>query len=114
LGFTNTSSHRCTIDGYPGVSYVGGGNGTQVGAAADREQADQRKLIVLSPDQVATVQLRESAAGNFTGSCRAQPVEGLRIYPPHNTASVFVPRKTTGCANPKVHLLSIGPARAAD
>ena len=31
----NRSDHSCRTGGFPGLSYVGDGNGTQIGAAAD-------------------------------------------------------------------------------
>jgi hypothetical protein len=40
-------------------------------------------------------------------------VQGLRIYPPNETRSAFVPLATTGCRSPQVHLLSLSPYRPA-
>jgi predicted metal-binding protein len=37
LVFTNTGRHLCTIQGFPGVSYVAGDDGHQVGQAANRD-----------------------------------------------------------------------------
>ncbi len=41
---TNVSDHSCKIGGYGGLSYVGGGDGTQVGAPADRVPGTVRAL----------------------------------------------------------------------
>jgi hypothetical protein len=30
--------------------------------------------------------------------CRPTPVRGLRVYPPGDTAALFVPAEGTGCA----------------
>ncbi len=36
LALRNTGSSTCTLQGWPGVSFVGGGDGSQIGAAATR------------------------------------------------------------------------------
>ena len=38
LVLTNVSNHACHTGGYGGLSYVGHGNGTQIGAAATRDR----------------------------------------------------------------------------
>lgn len=38
LNFTNAGSTDCTLHGFPGVSFVGMDNGTQIGAPAVRER----------------------------------------------------------------------------
>ena len=42
--------HPFTVQGYGGLSYVGGGDGTQVGAAADREPATARRVVLALED----------------------------------------------------------------
>ena len=41
----NVSDHACRTGGYGGLSYVGHGDGTQVGAAADRDRGPVRKTV---------------------------------------------------------------------
>src|ERR1700712_5436947 len=50
LVLKNVSQHRCRTGGYGGLSYVGDGNGAQIGAAADRDPGTV-STIVLQPGQ---------------------------------------------------------------
>jgi hypothetical protein len=111
LVLTNTGDQPCTTGGFGGVSYVGGGNGSQIGAAAVREQKDQARTIVLQPGGKATATLQEAEAGNYDkATCRPAPADGLRIYPPNNTASLFVKQPgAVGCENHQVQLLFLRP-----
>lgn len=98
LVFTNKSSRTCLIQGFPGVSYVTGDNGTQVGDAATRVPP-KGPVIHLAPGQSVSADVQFAQAGNFDqAACKPTPVRGLRVYPPHDTASMFVPMSTTGCA----------------
>ncbi|MEO6473016.1 MAG: DUF4232 domain-containing protein, partial [Aeromicrobium sp.] len=97
------------IYGWPGVSYVGNGNGAQIGAPADRTGSP--KIVTLKPGKTAEAQLKEVNAGNFDESCSIHQVDGLRIYPPNNKSSVFVAHKTQGCSSTVVHTLTIGPVK---
>lgn len=49
VDFRNTSGHDCTVSGYPGVSLVGNGDGTQIGAPAERDSATPVTTVTLSP-----------------------------------------------------------------
>ncbi|WP_300676084.1 DUF4232 domain-containing protein [Nocardioides sp.] len=110
---TNVSTRTCTIHGYGGISYVGHGNGTQIGAAADRTAA-RVGTVTLRPRQSATAQVRMVEAGDYgRRHCRPTAVDGFRVYLPGETHSKYVAYPTTGCANPNVHLLSSKPYRAA-
>ncbi|CAM3529793.1 DUF4232 domain-containing protein [Nocardioides zeicaulis] len=105
----NVSDRTCVVQGYGGLSYVGGGDGTQVGAAADREQATARR-VVLAPGERALSLVTETVAQDYPrGRCRPAPVDGFRVYAPDTTRSFFVAHATTGCRNDAVHLLSHRP-----
>ncbi len=43
--------------------------------------------------------------------CRPTPTAGLRVYPPGQTAALFVASPGRGCANPNVDssMLRVGP-----
>jgi hypothetical protein len=106
---TNVSNHACHTGGYGGVSYVGGGNGTQIGVAADRAPGTVRTLV-LQPGQRVRSDVSETVAGNFpSAKCRPAPVDGFRVYVPNATKSQFIAHKTTGCRNTSVHLISHKP-----
>jgi hypothetical protein len=110
LTFTNTGSTACTLSGFPGVSFVGGGNGTQVGAAATRTD-DAVRSRTLAPGKAVTAALRRTQPGNYGDDCQQTKVDGFRVYPPDSTESAFVAFKTTGCKSTAAPLLQVGPVR---
>jgi hypothetical protein len=98
ISFLNVGPGTCQLRGFPGVSYVTGDDGRQVGAAAEMSgpRGDQ---VRLGPGAAAGAALQMPQAANFdAAACRPTPVRGLRVYPPGETASAFVPLETTGCA----------------
>jgi hypothetical protein len=106
LRFTNVSDSPCIIQGFPGVSYVAGDDGHQVGRPADRTGKDGPTLT-LRPGQTAHAEVGFLTVANYPeGRCAPTPVRGLRVYPPQETASVFVRHSGTGCAK-DVHQLSV-------
>jgi hypothetical protein len=118
LRFTNSSKTPCVIVGFPGVSYVTGGNGAQVGQPAQRDGAIGQQVL-LHPGQVASAVLDEVDVGVFDASaCKPTATRGFRVYPPDSTASAFVPQNGMGCAgNPpspqlRVQTIKSGPGNA--
>lgn len=103
---TNTSDEPCSVQGYGGLSYVGDRNGTQIGAAADRTPS-RTPRTVLQPGEKVRSAVSEATTGPYSkAQCRPTAVDGFRVYVPDETKALFVPHATTGCANPKVHLLA--------
>jgi hypothetical protein len=98
LRFTNKGSRPCVIQGFAGVSYVTGDDGAQVGPAADRDGV-KGAPVTLAPGAVASASLAMVQVLNYDESvCKPTSTRGLRVYPPGDTASVFVPIAGTGCA----------------
>lgn len=98
LQFTNIGKSSCVIVGWPGVSYVTGDNGQQVGAPAVRDGLIG-KSITLAPGQVASAMVTEVQVAVFDANvCKPTAVRGLRVYAPNDTASMFIAQPTTGCA----------------
>ncbi|TDV50969.1 DUF4232 domain-containing protein [Actinophytocola oryzae] len=98
LVFTNKGGRTCTVQGFPGVSYVAGDDGHQVGPAAYRS-GEKGKVITLKPGDSAFVNVGFVQVGNYDASvCKPTEVRGLRIYPPHDYDSAFVANPGTGCA----------------
>lgn len=115
LRFTNVGNTSCVIYGYPGVSYVAGPNGTQVGAPAQRS-GPARPRIVLSPGQVASTVIHSVDVGVFDPNvCKPTAVRGFRVYAPGDTAAMFIPlaNGAEGCAgtspDPQLNVSSIQP-----
>jgi len=109
LILTNTSSSSCRTGGYGGLSYVGNGDGTQIGAAATRDPGKVRSYVV-RPGQRLVSGVDAVVAANYpVKRCRPAHVDGFRVYVPNSTTSQYVAHATRGCRNPKIHLLSHGP-----
>lgn len=102
LIFTNVSDDPCVIQGFPGVSYVAGEDGHQVGPAAVHQGA-KGGAVTLNNGATASADIGFVNVQNYdTVTCQPQPVRGLRVYPPQETASMFVELSTTGCASDKI------------
>jgi hypothetical protein len=103
----NVSDHACHTRGFGGLSYVGDGNGTQIGAAAVRDTSTPVRTHTLQPGDRVRSAVDETRAANFRRHrCRPAPVDGFRVYVPDASVSQFVPHPTTGCRNDAVHLIS--------
>ncbi|MFI5615432.1 DUF4232 domain-containing protein [Amycolatopsis sp. NPDC051903] len=98
----NKSGKACTIQGFPGVSYVTGDDGHQVGPAATRV-GTKGEAIKLQPGQSAAADIQFAQVLNFDPAvCKPTDVRGLRIYLPQETASNFVSDPGQGCAGDKI------------
>ncbi len=108
--FTNAGTASCTLRGFPGVSYVTGDDGTQVGQAANRTD-DTVSTRTLAVGKSVTAALRRGQPGSYGEDCQQTTVRGFRVYPPGSKEAVFVAFKTTGCKSTAAPLLQIGPVR---
>lgn len=108
--FTNDSDSSCTLSGFPGVSYVAGSKGDQVGQAASRTD-DATSTRTLEPGGSATAALRRSQPGSYGSDCQKTDVKGFRVYAPGGTGAFFVSFPTTGCRSISAPLLQVGPVR---
>ncbi|ABL80238.1 MULTISPECIES: DUF4232 domain-containing protein [unclassified Nocardioides] len=106
LVLRNVSDHACRTGGYGGLSYVGGGDGTQIGAPADREPSKVRTLVVKPGRKVVSVVSETDATVYPLRECRPAKVDGFRVYVPNETRSQFVVHRTIGCRNDRVHLIT--------
>ncbi|MEV4313504.1 DUF4232 domain-containing protein [Actinocrispum sp. NPDC049592] len=107
LVFTNTGGRTCTIEGFPGVSFVAGDDGHQVGQPAVRDGA-KGGVVSLKPGDAATAPVGFTSIDAYDpAECQPTPVRGLRVYPPHDTASAFVAFPGQACANPSVPHLKV-------
>ncbi|WP_125610185.1 DUF4232 domain-containing protein [Specibacter cremeus] len=104
----NTSGASCLLNGYPGVSLVLTGMGGPLGAPADRDASLPSKgPITLAPGNSAAAQLRYTQAGNYQDCTRVQ-ANGIRVYPPSATDSLYIAHPLTACSNTGIKLLTIG------
>jgi hypothetical protein len=90
LVFTNVGRVTCTLKGYPGAAIVGT-NGTQLGAAALRMgAASSEPSVSLAPGHSTSAGFTYPAGPGLECS---NPItaQGVRVYPPNQTAALFAP-----------------------
>jgi hypothetical protein len=92
LVFTNTSTTRCTMYGYPGVSFVTGPSGTQINDPAQRSAATgPPATVTLAPHGTAHANLLLVNVANYPADlCQPTQAAGIRVYPPDDTTALFV------------------------
>ena len=91
LEFTNTSALACTLYGYPGVSFVTGTGGRQLGGAAVRNATFPARLVTLGPGATAHASLQVVIAQNYpTATCKPVTAHWLRIYPPGQYVPLYL------------------------
>lgn len=97
LAFRNKSSDTCAIFGYPGVSFVGHHDGTQLGKPAVRNRA-RAHTVRLAPGATESSVLRIAQADNFDPKeCQPTTADGFRVYPPGSYTAAYVPFTTSAC-----------------
>jgi hypothetical protein len=100
IGFTNTSSATCTLYGYPGVSLVSASY-AQLGLSAKRVSTVPVKVITLASGATASASVQIVDALNFPStSCSPVKAAYLRIFPPNQTASVYLANTSETCSKP--------------
>ena len=111
LQFQNVGQSSCTLFGNPGVSLVASPTGPQLGAAATFVNHSEAVTVTLQPGATATATLQIAEAGNFPqSSCDEATAAGLRVYPPGQTASLFVAQSgLQACRDSSAQLLQVGP-----
>jgi hypothetical protein len=103
--FANTSSSPCTLYGYPGVSFVTAVGGRQIGIPATRNPTFAARLVTLAPGQTVHAELQVSVAQNYPPTdCGLVTAHWLKIYPPNQTAPVYVRFTAQTCSKPKTIL----------
>ena len=119
LDFTNVSSHSCQMYGFPGVSFVTGDPGSQIGDAASRQTSFGSQTVTLAAGGQAHAWLGVADAGNFPPStCHQVTAHWLKIFPPDQYASLYTgftsqvcSAKITGGSTP-LTILPVRPGAA--
>ena len=107
LILTNSGAEPCLLKGFAGVSLTAGANGDPIGAAATRDESTPVADVLLAPGQAGSATLRYTQAGNYP-NCTRTPAAGFRVYPPEDTASLFLPAPKDACSDAGITLLTIG------
>jgi hypothetical protein len=109
LRFTNRSQSACQLWGSPGVSFVTGDNGQQVGEPATRIERSQGKQVVISPGATASAPLTITNPNAYPPErCGLAQARGLRVYAPGDTASMFVDSPQQACSTLGSATMSVG------
>jgi hypothetical protein len=112
INFTNTSGAACTLYGYPGVSFVTGPGGSQIGAPATRAPNVSSVSVTVAAHATAHAWLQVAEAGNYpAATCHPVTANWLKVYPPGNTAAAYIGHSFSACSSAKVTILSVMPVR---
>ena len=103
----NVSGKTCALYGYPGVSFVSGIGGSQIGKDAARDRTTAPKVVTLAPGQRGSFALRVvDAAALPTASCDPVTAKWLKIFPPENTAALYLGYAARACASKTATILT--------
>ena len=111
LILTNSGTEPCLLRGFAGVSLTADANGAPIGAAAARDESTPAADVLLAPGQAGAATLRYSQAANHP-DCTMAPAAGFRVYPPEDTASLFIAQPRDACSDAETRLLTIGVFQA--
>jgi len=99
VNLTNTGSSSCSLFGYPGVSWVSGPSGSQIGQPATRNPVIKPSTVVLAPGQTAHVTIQVVDAGNYDKStCQPVTAHWLKIFPPGQFTALYVKFSAQTCS----------------
>ncbi|WP_368074311.1 DUF4232 domain-containing protein [Arthrobacter sp. 24S4-2] len=107
LILTNSGAEPCLLRGFPGVSLTADATGAPIGAPAKQDGSSPVADVLLAPGQAGAAEMRYTQAANYS-DCNVTPAAGYRIYPPEDTASLFLAESRSACSNDAIELLTIG------
>ncbi|THA44960.1 DUF4232 domain-containing protein [Streptomyces sp. A1136] len=105
ISFTNTSTHTCTLRGYPGVSVVDVRH-HQIGTSAIRT-GEPVDTVTVSPGDTVTAVFRTNSPG-VVPSCRPMSTY-VNVYPPNSFQAVQIPYHLRLCG-----AFEISPVQASE
>jgi hypothetical protein len=99
LNFTNTSKSSCYLFGYPGVSFVTGPSGSQIGQPASRNPAVAPSTVILPAGGTAHVTIQVVDALNYSKStCQPVTAHWLKVFPPGQFTALYVKFSALTCS----------------
>ena len=99
---------RCSLHGYPGVSFLDAA-GHQLGSPAAQNTAPVQRVF-LETGSAANAVLTYSNAGAYPdSSCRPQQADRVRVYPPGQRSALLAKDAILVCSAPGSGQLHIGP-----
>jgi hypothetical protein len=101
IQFRNVSGAACTMYGYPGVSFVAGPGGGQIGGEAARDPAFPPAMVTLAPGAVAHASVQVVVAQDYSAAqCKPVTAHFLRIYPPGQLSPLYLGLTALTCTGP--------------
>jgi hypothetical protein len=98
LVFTNRSRHTCTLYGYPGVSFVAGDRGIQVNVPFTRTEGTKSTVRLAAGGMAHALIVLVRYENYPSDACKPVAIRGYRVYPPDETAAVFVSAPQKACS----------------
>jgi hypothetical protein len=99
LNLTNTSKSSCYLFGYPGVSFVTGPSGSQIGEPASRNPAVAPRTVILPAGGTAHVTVQVVDALNYSKSdCKPVTAHWLKVFPPGQFTALYIKFTATTCS----------------
>jgi hypothetical protein len=115
IEFVNQSSSTCTMFGYPGLSFVTGVGGSQIGASGSEDSATPRKVVTLAPGAKAHALMAVVVAQNFPASkCKVVKAYWLKVFPPGQTAAQFLSFASDTCSSTAIRVLNVQTVQPGD
>lgn len=106
----NAGPSSCTLQGWPGVSFVGGGHGAQIGNSATLDRSTPHATQTLRPGgEVQAIVVVQSSTKWNSATCEPRVTDGFRVFPPGSRQSLFIPASGSlfeACAASGIHQLS--------
>lgn len=102
LRFINHSVRTCVMQGFPGVSQTNGATGDPIGEPAVRDSgpdAPASAPVTLAPG--GSAQFEFITYPKQVNECAALRTNTLRVYPPDNTESFWLPWDSLICPSPQ-------------
>jgi hypothetical protein len=106
----NQGADPCVLQGWPGVSFVGDGDGEQLGAAGTLDRLSPNDPVTLDPGSAAQAVVQVANAEDYGEECGQTEAGGFRVYPPGEKRSLFVQSDDmtlTACTNAEDELLDV-------
>lgn len=108
IEFKNTSGSTCSLYGYPGVSFVTGPGGSQIGNSAGEDNATPRQLVTLAAGSTAHALLQVAVAQNYPPSrCHLARAHWLKVFPPGQTAALYIKFSSDTCTAKSIRVLAV-------
>ncbi|WFR66146.1 DUF4232 domain-containing protein [Curtobacterium flaccumfaciens] len=77
------------VAGVAGVSFVGKGNGAQLGAPATFDRSSAHGTVTVAAGSLAHATVLVAQAQDY-GDCGITTADGFRVYPPGSKQSLFI------------------------